>query len=421
MTKNTALPFEPYDVATIREDFPILKRVIHERPGRLGKPLIYLDNAASAMKPRAVIDAMVHCMELEYSNVHRGVHYLSQQATDAYEAVRDKVAKFINAPSRENIVFTRNATEAINLVAATWGRQYLERGDEIVLSVLEHHANIVPWQLLQKEKGFEIKVVPCDAQGVLDLDAFARLLGPRTRLVALTHGSNVLGTVTPAAEIARLAHNHGIPVLFDGSQAVVHMPVDVQAIGADFYVFTGHKLYGPTGIGVLYGTSAHLNRMPPYQGGGDMIAQVSFSGTTYREPPYRFEAGTPPIIEGIGFGAALTYLEGLGRERVAIHEQILLDRATERLQKLDGVRIVGTAPGKAAILSFVVDGVHPHDIGMLADQLGVAIRVGRHCAEPLLERFGLEATCRASFALYNTVAEADALGDAIEAAMEFFR
>ena len=418
---HKGVPAEPYDIERVREDFPILKRLVHERPGRLGKPLVYLDNAASAQKPRAVIDAMVRCMELEYSNVHRGVHYLSQQTTDAYEAVRGKIACFLNAPSRDNIVITRNATEAINLVAATWGRRFLERGDEIVLSVLEHHANIVPWQLLQAEKGFEIKVVPCDERGVLDLDAYRDLLGPRTKLVAMTHGSNVVGTVTPAAEIAAIAHQRDIPVLFDGSQTAVHMPVDVQAIGADFYVLTGHKLYGPTGIGALYGRLNLLHQMPPYQGGGDMISSVSFSGTTFRPPPYRFEAGTPPIIEGIGLAAAIDYMEALGRANIQAHEQTLLERATAGLEKIEGVRIIGTAPGKAAIVSFVMDGIHPHDVGMLADQMGVALRVGRHCAEPLLQRFGLEATCRASFGLYNTVAEADALVEAVLAVKEFFR
>ncbi|MEI6558298.1 MAG: cysteine desulfurase [Rhodospirillaceae bacterium] len=418
---HKGLPAEPYDVEIVREDFPILKRLVHERPGRLGKPLVYLDNAASAQKPRAVIDAMTRCMALEYSNVHRGVHYLSQQTTDAYEAVRDKVRMLLNAGSREEIVFTRNATESFNLVAATWGRKFLGPGDEIVLSVLEHHANIVPWQLLQAERGFAIRVIPCDDRGALDLDAYAALLGPKTRLVSVTHGSNVLGTVTPAAEIVRLAHDRGIPVMIDGSQAVPHMPVDVQALGADFYAFTGHKLYGPTGIGVLYGRKALLESMPPYQGGGDMIAAVSFSGTSYREPPYRFEAGTPPIIEGIGLGAAIDYVRTLGLANVGAHEHTLLERAANRLADIDGVRLIGTAPGKAAIVSFVIDGIHPHDIGMLADQMGVALRVGRHCAEPLMERFGLEATCRASFGLYNTIAEADALVDAVQAVKEFFR
>ena len=418
---HKGLPAEPYAVERVREDFPILTRLVHERPGRLGKPLVYLDNAASAQKPRAVIDAMTRCMELEYSNVHRGVHYLSQQTTDAYEAVRDKVQKLINAPSREEIVFTRNATEAFNLVAATWGRKFLGPGDEIVLSILEHHANIVPWQLLQAEKGFAIKVIPCDDRGVLDLDAYAGLLSAKTKLVSVTHGSNVLGTVPPAAEIIRIAHARGIPVMLDGSQAVPHMPVDVQALDVDFYVFTGHKLYGPTGIGALYGRKALLESMPPYQGGGDMIASVSFAGTTFREPPYRFEAGTPPIIEGIGLGAAIDYVQTLGLGNIGAHEHTLLEYATARLATLDGVRLVGTAPGKAAIVSFVIEGIHPHDIGMLADQMGVALRVGRHCAEPLMERFGLEATCRASFALYNTIAEAEALVEAVQAVKEFFR
>ena len=418
---HKGLPAEPYDVERVRVDFPILTRLVHERPGRLGKPLVYLDNAASAQKPRAVIDAMTRCMELEYSNVHRGVHYLSQQTTDAYEAVRDKVRRLLNAPTREEIVFTRNATEAFNLVASTWGRKFLGPGDEIVLSILEHHANIVPWQLLQAEKGFAIKVIPCDDRGVLDLDAYAGLLSDKTKLVSVTHGSNVLGTVPPAAEIIRLAHARGIPVMLDGSQAVPHMPVDVQALDVDFYVFTGHKLYGPTGIGALYGRKALLESMPPYQGGGDMIASVSFAGTTFREPPYRFEAGTPPIIEGIGLGAAIDYVEALGLANIGAHEHTLLDYATSRLATLDGVRLVGTAPGKAAIVSFVIEGIHPHDIGMLADQMGVALRVGRHCAEPLMERFGLEATCRASFALYNTIAEAEALVEAVQAVKEFFR
>ncbi|MEI6986322.1 MAG: cysteine desulfurase [Rhodospirillaceae bacterium] len=418
---HKSIPAEPYDIERVREDFPILKRLVHERPGRMGKPLVYLDNAASAQKPQQVIDAMRDCMEREYSNVHRGVHYLSQQTTDAYEAVRGKIAGFLNAPSQENIVITRNATEAINLVAASWGRKFLNAGDEIILSVLEHHANIVPWQLLQAEKGFLIKVVPCDESGVFDLDVYADLLGPKTKLVAVTHGSNVVGTITPAAEIALLAHARGIPVLFDGSQAAVHMPVDVQAIGADFYVLTGHKLYGPTAIGALYGRSELLESMPPYQGGGDMISAVSFSGTSYRPPPYRFEAGTPPIIEGIGLAAAIDYVQTLGMDAINRHEQNLLKRATAGLSEIGGVRLIGTAPGKAAIVSFVMEGIHPHDIGMLADQMGVALRVGRHCAEPLLERFGLEATCRASFGLYNTIAEVDTLVDTIMAVREFFR
>lgn len=410
-----------YDLDRIRADFPILARRVHERPGRPGKPLIYLDNAASAQKPRAVIQAMQDCMEQTYANVHRGVHFLSQRTTDAYEAVRDRTARFLNAVHRDEIVFTRNATEAFNLMASSFGRSRCGAGDEIVLSVMEHHANIVPWQLLAEQTGVVLKVVPCDDDGVLDLDAYATLLGPRTKLVSLTHGSNVLGTVNPAAEIAALAHARGIPVLMDGSQTAVHQPVDVQALGVDFYILTAHKLYGPTGFGVLWGRKELLATLPPYQGGGDMIESVSFSGTRYRPPPYRFEAGTPPIIEGIGFAAALDYMDSLGREAIAAHEQSLLARATAGLGALEGVRLIGTAPGKAAIVSFVVEGVHPHDIGTLLDHAGIAVRVGRHCAEPLMERFGLTATVRASFALYNTAAEVDALVAGVAEVQNFFR
>ncbi|HZH25884.1 MAG TPA: cysteine desulfurase [Azospirillaceae bacterium] len=407
-------PGNGYDVEAVRRDFPILSRQVY------GKPLVYLDNAASAQKPRQVIERMTRFLAEDYSNVHRGVHFLSQTATEQYEAVRDQVARFVNAPSRECIVFTRNATEAFNLVAASWGRTFLERGDEVVLSEIEHHANIVPWQLLEAEKGIVIKVAPVDDEGNFRLDAFEALLGPRTRLVAVTHASNVLGTVTPAKEIARIAHRHGAKVLFDGSQAVVHMPVDVQDIDADFYIFTGHKLYGPTGVGVLYGKFDILKSMPPYQGGGDMIEAVSFKGTTFKAPPERFEAGTPPIVEVIGLGAALDYVTALGLDAIADHERRLLRYATDRLSRIDGVRILGTARNKAAILSFTIDGVHPHDVGSLLDRAGVAVRVGRHCAEPLMERFGVPATARASFGLYNTMAEADRLADAVQAVKEFF-
>jgi len=407
-------PENGYDVEAVRADFPILSRRVY------GRPLVYLDNAASAQKPRAVIDAMRRFLEEDYSNVHRGVHVLSQTATDRYEAVRDKVAAFLNAPKRETIVVTRNATEAFNLVAQSWGRKNLQAGDEVVVSVMEHHANIVPWQLLQAERGIALRVAPVDDRGVLDLDALADLIGPRTRLVAVTHASNVLGTVTPAAEIARIAHAKGVPVLFDGSQAAVHMPVDVRAIDADFYVFTGHKLYGPTGIGILYAKEDILAGMPPWQGGGDMIEAVSFSGTTFKPPPERFEAGTPPILEAVGLGAAIDYVTAIGMDAIAAHERRLLEYATDRMQAVDGVRIIGTAPGKAAIVSFTVEGVHPHDVGSLLDRAGVAVRVGRHCAEPLIERFGVGATARASFGLYNTMAEADALADAAKAAREFF-
>ena len=409
-----------YDVERVRADFPILSRTVHERKGKLGKPLVYLDSAASAQKPRQVIDAMTRFLEEDYSNIHRGVHFLSQTATDQFEAVRGKVARFLNAPSDRNIVFTRSATEAVNLVAHSYGRTFLSEGDEVIVSIMEHHANIVPWQLLQAEKGIRIKVVPVDDDGVLDLNAFEDLLSDRTKLVAMTHCSNVLGTVTPAKTIARMAHERGVPVLFDGSQAAVHGVVDVQDIDADFYIMTGHKLYGPTGTGVLYGKYDLLKKMPPYQGGGDMIESVSFEGTTFKPPPSRFEAGTPAITEVIGLGVALDYMESLGREAIAAHEHDLLQYATQQLSRIDGLRIYGTAPGKGPIISFTLEGVHPHDLGTIVDQYGVAVRVGRHCAEPLMDRFGVGATVRASFALYNTRAEADALVESVIAVKEFF-
>ena len=409
-----------YDVEKIRADFPILSRLVHERKGKPGRPLVYLDSAASAQKPRQVIQAMTRFMEEDYSNIHRGVHFLSQTATDQFEAGRRKVARFLNAPTERSIIFTRSATEAINLVAASYGRAFLNEGDEIILSEMEHHANIVPWQLLQAERGIVIRVIPVDDDGVLDLDAYAGLLSDRTRLVAVTHCSNVLGTVTPVKQITRLAHERGVPVLVDGSQGVVHGPVDVQDLDADFYVFTGHKLYAPSGIGVLYGKYDILKRMPPYQGGGDMIEAVSFSGTTFKPPPARFEAGTPPITEVIGLAAAIDYVEAIGREAIAAHEHDLLTYATQKLASIDGLRIIGTAPGKGPIISFTLADVHPHDVGTIVDQYGVAVRVGRHCAEPLMDRFGVGATARASFAMYNTRAEADALADAILEVKEFF-
>ncbi len=410
----------PYDADRIRADFPILARRVHKRPGHPGKPLVYLDSAASAQKPKQVIAAMTRLMEEDYSNVHRGIHFLSQRSTDAFEAARRRIAQFINASSDDEIVLTRSATEALNLVAHSYGRAFFERDDEVIVSVMEHHANIVPWQLLQTDIGIALKVVPVDDDGVFDMDAYKALFGPRTRLVALTHCSNVLGTVTPAKQIVDVAHGHGVPVLFDGSQAVVHQPVDVRELDVDFYAFTGHKLYGPTAIGVLYGRKSLLDRMPPYQGGGDMIASVSFGGTRFREPPHRFEAGTPPIIEAVGLAAALDYIDGLGRSAIATHEHDLLIKATQSLAQIEGLRVIGTAPGKGPILSFVVDGIHPHDLGMVVDQAGVAVRVGQHCAEPLIDRFGVGATTRASFGLYNTVADVDALVDAVAAAKEFF-
>jgi len=405
---------DPFDVEHIRADFPILARTVY------GKPLVYLDNGASAQKPRAVIDAMREVMEGEYANIHRGVHYLSQHLTDRYEAARATIAKFVNAGSPDEIVLTRNATESINLVAASWGRKFLEAGDEIVISEMEHHANIVPWQMLRDEKRIVLKIAPVDDEGNFLIDAYERLLGPKTRLVAITHASNVLGTITPAKEIIRLAHARGIPVLLDGSQAIVHGGVDVRDLDVDFYAFTGHKLYGPTAIGVLYGKAALLAKMPPYQGGGDMIANVTFEKTTYREPPARFEAGTPPIVETIGLAAAIDYVQSIGMDRIAAHEQELLRYATARLQEIKGLRIFGTAKEKCAILSFVMDGVHAHDVGTIIDRAGVAVRAGHHCAQPLMERLGVPATARASFAMYNTPAEVDALVAALGTVQEIF-
>jgi cysteine desulfurase/selenocysteine lyase len=403
------------DGRRLRDDFPILSQTVN------GRPLVYLDNAASAQKPRAVLDAMRNAYEADYANVHRGVHTLSQRATEAFEAARRNVARFINARRASEIVFVRGATEAINLVAATFGRKMLQAGDEIIISELEHHSNIVPWQLLRDEREVVLKVAPIDDAGNLLLGRFADLLSPRTRLVAMTHVSNALGTITPIAEIIRLAHGAGALVLVDGCQAVPHKQVDVQAIGADFYAFSGHKLYGPTGIGVLYGREEILNSLPPYQGGGEMILSVAFERTTFKKAPYRFEAGTPAIVEAIGLGAAVDYLEKIGLDRIRAHEHALLEYATERLSALPRLRLVGTAARKAAIASFVIDGVHPHDVGTILDQTGVAIRAGHHCAQPLMHRLGLSATARASFGLYNTVDDVDALADGLQVVLELFR
>ncbi len=400
----------PYDVDRIRADFPILQEQVY------GKPLVYLDNAASAQKPLLVIDAMSDAYESYYANVHRGVHRLSQLSTDAFEDARATVARHINAGSEDEIVFTRNATEALNLVAASFARQRLRPGDQIILSAMEHHANIVPWHLLRVEQGLELQVVPIQDDGVLDMEAFANLLGPRTGLVAITHCSNVLGTTNDIGEIVDLSHRHGVPVVVDGSQGVVHHPVDVQMLGADFYVFTGHKLYGPTGIGILYGKAHHLASMPPWQGGGEMIDRVSFDEVTFKEPPHRFEAGTPAIVEAIGLGAAIRYVESLGKDLIRDHEQALLDAATQALNDIDGLRIYGTAPGKAAIVSFGVEGAHAYDVAAILDRSGVAVRVGQHCAEPLMHRLGVDSTIRASFGLYNTFEEVDALAAGIRKA-----
>ncbi|MDS4009898.1 MAG: cysteine desulfurase [Defluviicoccus sp.] len=403
-----------FDVHRVREDFPILKRRIR------GRPLVYLDSAASAQKPKAVLDAMQVAQETIYANVHRGVHTLSQEATDAFEAAREKLRAFINAASADEIIFVRGATEGINLVAATYGRKFLSAGDEIILSELEHHSNIVPWQLLQAEKGIVIKVAPIDDDGNFLLPAFEELLSPRTRLVAITHVSNALGTVTPVRAIIEAAHRAGAKVLLDGCQAVPHMAVDMQALDVDFYAFSGHKMYGPTGIGVLYGKKELLATMPPYQGGGEMISTVTFAKSTFKEPPHRFEAGTPAIVEAIGLGAASDYLTALGREAVRAHEQALLAYASQRLSALHGLQIVGRAAEKAAIVSFVMEGVHAHDIGTILDRAGIAVRAGHHCAQPLMERLGLAATARASFGLYNTMEDVDALADALKIVREIF-
>lgn len=407
---NSTLAF---DVERIREDFPILKQEVY------GKPLVYLDSGASAQKPTAVIDAMREVQETCYANVHRGAYYFSQHLTDRYENVRKAVAGFLNAASDQEVVITRSVTEAINLVACSFGAG-LSAGDEVIVTEMEHHANIVPWQLLRDRTGVVLKVAPIDDDGNFLLDAYEALLTPRTKLVAVAHVSNVLGTVTPLKEIIRLAHKVGAKVLVDGAQAAVHGKVDVQDLDADFYGFTGHKLYGPTAIGVLYGKADLLKEMPPFQGGGDMIRSVSFAETTYADPPLRFEAGTPPIVEAIGLGAAIDYVNAIGHEAIAAHEAGLLAYATRRLQQIEGLRIYGSAKEKAAILSFTMEGIHPHDIGTIIDREGVAIRVGHHCAQPLMQRFGIPAMARASFGLYNTRDEVDALARSLEKVKELF-
>jgi cysteine desulfurase/selenocysteine lyase len=413
MTIHTP-PAAPYDVEAIRADFPILS----ERP--YGKALVYLDNAASAQKPRAVIERMVHAYEHEYANVHRGLHYLANAATEAYEAARERVRRFLNAESSEEIVFTRSATEAINLVAASFGLQRIGAGDEIVLTVMEHHSNIVPWHFHRERKGAVLKWVDVDDEGAFSLEAFERALTPRTKIVAVTQMSNVLGTAPPIKEIVRIAHARGVPVLVDGSQGAVHLDVDVRDLDIDFYAFTGHKVYGPTGIGVLYGKRALLESLPPFNGGGEMIDTVTRDAVTYNPPPHRFEAGTPPIVQAIGLGAALDYVEGIGRARIRAHEEDLRAYAHERLGAINSLRIFGTAPGKGPIVSFTMDNAHAHDVATVIDRAGVAVRAGTHCAMPLLERFGVTSTCRASFALYNTRAEVDALADALTRAHKLF-
>ncbi|MGD9766103.1 MAG: cysteine desulfurase [Pseudolabrys sp.] len=403
-----------YDVERIRADFPALAMQVY------GKPLVYLDNAASAQKPQAVLDRIQKAYTHEYANVHRGLHYLANEATEAYEAARETVRAFLNAPRKEEIIFTRNATEALNLVAATFGRERLKAGDEVVLSIMEHHSNIVPWHFLRERQGAVIKWAPVDDDGNFLLDEFEKLLTPRTKMVAITQMSNALGTIVPVKDVVRIAHARGIPVLVDGSQAAVHLDVDVQDIGCDFYVFTGHKVYGPTGIGVLWGRYDLLAAMPPFNGGGEMIHEVYEDRVTYGEPPHRFEAGTPPIVQAIGLGAAIDYMNSVGKARIRAHEDALVRYAHERLREINSLRIVGEARDKGAIVSFEMKGAHPHDVATVIDRSGVAVRAGTHCTMPLLNRFGLTATCRASFAMYNTMAEVDALAASLRKAQDFF-
>jgi cysteine desulfurase/selenocysteine lyase len=397
-------PFNPWQV---RRDFPIL----HQKVGR--KTLVYLDSAAMSQKPRVVLDAIRRFYQLDCANVHRGVHTLSERATDAYEAARAKIQRFINARHPGEIVFVRGATEGINLVAGSYGRTHVRAGDEIVVTMMEHHSNIVPWQILCEEKGARLRVAPVSDTGELRLDKFEQLLNPRTRFVSVVHVSNALGTVNPIRRVVEMAHGWNVPVLIDGAQAAPHLGVDVKELDCDFYVFSGHKLYGPTGIGVLYGKEKFLEAMPPYQGGGEMISTVSFEKTTYKRPPFKFEAGTPNIAGAIGLGTAVDYVEGLGRSAVAAYEEQLMAYATRALLDIPGVRLIGTAPDKVSVVSFVLDGVHPHDIGTILDDEGIAIRAGHHCAQPLMERFRVPATARASFALYNVTEEIDALVSAL--------
>jgi cysteine desulfurase/selenocysteine lyase len=411
---NAPLANGTYDVAKIRADFPALAMQVY------GKPLVYLDNAASAQKPRQVLDRIEQAYTEQYANVHRGLHYLANEATEAYEGARETVRGFLNAGRPEEIIFTRNATEAINLVAYTFGRERIKAGDEIVLSIMEHHSNIVPWHFLRERQGAVIKWAPVDEEGNFLLDEFEKLLGPRTKMVAITQMSNTLGTVVPVKEVVKLAHARGIPVLIDGAQAAVHMDVDVRDLDCDFYVFTGHKLYGPTGIGVLYGKYDLLAAMPPFNGGGEMIQEVSQDRITYGAPPHRFEAGTPSIVQAIGLGAAIDYVNSVGKARIRAHEYALVKYAQEKLGAINSLRIIGNAPGKGPIVSFEIKGAHPHDIATIIDREGVAVRAGTHCVMPLLARYGLTATCRASFAMYNTKDEVDALAASLAKAQEFF-
>ena len=414
VASQTGDPLLEFDVAKVQEDFPILKQTVN------GKPLIYLDNAATSQKPQSVIDALVDYYSADNSNVHRGVHTLSQRATDHYEEARSKVRRFINADDDREIIFVRGTTEGINLVAQTFGKENIHEGDEIIISAMEHHSNIVPWQMLCQERGAILKVIPIDDSGELLLDEYESLLGPRTKLVSIVHVSNALGSIIPAKQVVEMAHARGVPVLLDGAQAVAHCRVDVQDLDCDFYVFSGHKLYGPTGIGILYGKADLLEAMPPYQGGGEMIRSVTFEKTLYNVLPHKFEAGTPNIAGSIGLGAAIDYVEALGIERIGAYEHQLLEYGTELLSRISNLRIIGTAREKSGILSFVMDGIHPHDIGTILDTEGIAIRTGHHCAQPLMDRFGISATARASLAFYNTKEDLDALAKAIDRVIEVF-
>ena len=402
------------DVENIRRDFPILERQVY------GKPLVYLDNAATTQKPRCVIDSISEAYCNVNANVHRGIHFLSQQATDMMEAARDKVRQFIGAGSTEEIIFTRGTTESFNLLASSFSQAFLKEGDEVIISGMEHHSNIVPWQIQAAIHGFKLKVVPVLDNGELDMDAFSALLTEKTRLVSITHVSNVLGTVNPVSRIISMAHSHGIPVAIDGAQSVPHIKVDVQAMGADFYALSGHKIYGPTGIGVLYGRKQLLEQMPPYQGGGEMIKRVTFDRTTYNELPYKFEAGTPDYVGSIALASALDYVQGIGMENIAQYEAELCNYALERLQNIPGMRIIGNAPHRSGVISFLVGDIHPSDMGTLLDRLGIAVRTGHHCAEPLMDRLGIPGTVRASFSFYNTRAEVDALVAGVERVSKMF-
>lgn len=402
-----------FDVAEIRADFPILSREVY------GKPLVYLDNAASAQKPNFVINAVRNCYENEYANVHRGLHYLSNETTQKFEDAREKTRAFLNASSSDEIIFTSGATDALNLVADSLGAE-INEGDEIILSMLEHHSNIVPWHYLRERKGAVLKWIPVSDAGDLDIDAYEKLFTARTKLVAVTRMSNAIGSIAPTKEMVRIAHAHGVKILVDGSQGVVHLPTDVQDLDCDFFALTGHKLYAPSGIGVLYGKRDLLANMRPYRGGGEMIREVTTETVTYGEPPHRFEAGTPPIVQAIGLGAAIDYVSSFGMDVIYEHEKDLLSYATERLSEIKSLTIVGTTPEKGAIVSFIVDGAHPHDVSTVIDRAGVAIRAGHHCAQPAMDRFGVTGTCRASFAMYNTKEEVDALADAIAGAIRFF-